>query len=190
MTLLLSPLWLPLVGLLWALVRIGGGPGLLAQPRLGRHGKVFRCLKLRTMVVDAEAALDLLRRDPEVDAEWQRHQKLARDPRITRLGRVLRATSLDELPQLVNVLRGEMSLVGPRPILLSQIELYRRTGNAGAYLSLRPGITGPWQIAGRHRTEFRERALFDRHYRQAMTAGLDTRLLLRTVLAVASLSGR
>ena len=133
--------FLPVLLFVGWLIRQDGGPALFRHPRVGRGGRVFMCLKMRTMVVDAQKRLEaVLENDPAARAEWERSQKLANDPRVTRLGHLLRITSLDELPQLINVLRGEMSLVGPRPV--TEAELERYGGSIGDYLSCRPGITG------------------------------------------------
>lgn len=162
-------------------VRRDGAPAFYRQDRVGRGGRSFRILKIRTMVPDADAALArLCAEDPALRAEWARNQKLAEDPRITPAGRFLRRTSIDELPQLWNVLTGDMSLVGPRPMTVAQKPLYPGT----AYFKLRPGITGPWQVSARHETSFAERAVYDTAYERAMSLREDVRLLLRTVAVV------
>lgn len=149
-----------------------------AQARVGRGGKVFRFWKLRSMVTDAEARLtDHLARDPVARAEWDHSQKLKADPRITRIGRFLRKSSLDELPQLWNVLKGDMSLVGPRPMMPEQQVLYP----GRAYYALRPGITGPWQVSDRNQTSFAARADFDAEYDAALSLKCDLHILLATV---------
>ncbi|MBB5690216.1 sugar transferase [Roseomonas alkaliterrae] len=172
-----------------ALVRADGGPAFYAHPRVGRGGRIFGCLKFRSMVVDSQARLEaLLAADPAARAEWEATRKLRNDPRITRIGRFLRATSLDELPQLINVLKGEMSIVGPRPV--TQAELDRYYGAAAAhYLSVRPGITGLWQVSGRSETSYDQRVALDVAYvSQASLLG-DIRILLRTPAAVLSRRG-
>jgi lipopolysaccharide/colanic/teichoic acid biosynthesis glycosyltransferase len=180
------PFVLPLMALMAAAVALGGGRPFYTQPRLGRGGRVFRLVKIRTMVLDADAALDRhLAADPAARAEWDAKQKLARDPRITRIGRVLRKTSLDELPQLWNVLTGDMSLVGPRPMMVSQRDLYPGT----AYFELRPGITGPWQVSERHGSDFAARARYDADYLDDLTLGTDLSILTRTVGVVAGGKG-
>lgn len=179
--LLAAPLVLPLVLLLLLIVRLEGSPALYRQERVGRHGRTFRIFKLRTMVPGAEERLaEVLDTDPAVRAEWEATQKLKRDPRITRLGAVLRRSSLDELPQLWNVLRGDMSLVGPRPMMTCQRSLYPGL----AYYSLRPGITGLWQTAGRNETSFRARADYDAAYDERLSLKADLVILLRTVRVV------
>lgn len=190
LALLALPVCLPAIALLWALVRLEGGPGFFSQARVGRGGRVFACWKLRTMVPEAEKVLaELCARDPQAAREWQTNQKLARDPRITRIGAVLRATSLDELPQILNVLKGDMSFVGPRPFMTSQERQYRE-GGGSAYFHLRPGITGPWQIDGRGATAFVDRVRYDTAYWQRLSLAGDLRLLARTVGVVLGRTGQ
>ena len=175
------PVWLPLVLGLMALVAGTGGAPLYRQERLGRGARVFRMLKIRTMVPGAEAALARhLAADPAARREWDATQKLRHDPRITPLGRVLRKTSLDELPQLCNVLTGDMSLVGPRPMMPDQRALY--PGRAA--FALRPGLTGPWQVSARNDTGFAARARFDADYLAGLSLGRDLALLWRTLAVV------
>lgn len=183
--LLLAPVMLVLT---W-LVRADGGAAFYAHRRVGRGGDAFGCLKFRSMVVDSQARLDaLLARDADARAEWDATRKLRHDPRVTRVGRFLRATSLDELPQLVNVLRGEMSLVGPRPV--TQAELDQFYGAAGAhYTSVRPGITGLWQVSGRSDTSYSQRVALDVAYVATPSLWQDIRILLRTPMAVLSRRG-
>ncbi len=166
-----------------AIVRTDGGPTFFKQRRVGRGGQAFDCLKFRTMATDAETALDrLLMSDPAAAAEWRETRKLRSDPRITPVGRFLRATSIDELPQLINVLRGEMSLVGPRPVPLQEYrDLYVPLGGAAAYLSVRPGLTGLWQVSGRSTTSYRERVALDATYVKTISLVGDLRILARTV---------
>ena len=178
LVLLFGPLFVPLILMLALLVRLDGGPSFYRQPRLGRHGRVFRLVKLRTMVVDADAALARhLESDPAAKAEWGATQKLRRDPRLTPLGGFLRRYSLDELPQLWNVLGGDMSLVGPRPMLPQQRPLYRGT----AYFDMLPGLTGLWQISERNDCSFAARADYDTRYAQIASLGTDFRILWRTI---------
>jgi len=158
-----------------------GGPVFYREERLGRDGMRFSILKLRSMVPDAEAALKrYLAAHPEARAEWDERQKLRDDPRITRIGHFIRKTSLDELPQFWNVLRGEMSLVGPRPMLPEQRPQY--TGMA--YFRMQPGITGPWQTSLRNKGRFADRAHYDTQYFEDMSFGTDLRLLRRAVKVV------
>jgi lipopolysaccharide/colanic/teichoic acid biosynthesis glycosyltransferase len=175
------PFVLPVVAALALWVARDGGAPFYTQDRVGRGGRVYRIWKLRTMVQDAEARLEsCLQADPTLRAEWNSKQKLLHDPRITRTGRILRRSSLDELPQLWNVLRGEMSLVGPRPMMISQKPLYP----AADYYELRPGITGLWQISERNSSSFAERAKFDSVYNQTLSLPVDLGILLATVKVV------
>jgi Undecaprenyl-phosphate galactose phosphotransferase WbaP len=179
LTLLLSPLLL-VVGLVLARQR---GPIIYRHARTGRHGRTFGCLKFRTMVPNAETALrELLHQDPQLRLEWQRDQKLRHDPRITPIGRFLRRTSLDELPQLWNVLRGEMSLVGPRPVVREEWARYGR--RLDSYLAAKPGVTGLWQVMGRSDSCYRRRVALDSYYVRKRTFLLDVLILLRTVVVV------
>lgn len=170
-------------------IRLDGGPALFGHRRVGRFGQSFACLKFRSMVTDSQARLEaLLASDPEARAEWDATQKLKNDPRITRIGRFLRATSLDELPQLINVLLGQMSLVGPRPVI--QTELDRFYGAAAAhYMSVRPGLTGLWQVSGRSDTSYAQRVALDVAYVARPSLWQDVSILLRTPMAVLSRRG-
>ena len=168
------------------LVARDGGSPFYTQMRIGRGGRVYRMWKLRTMVPDADAKLAAyLEADAGACAEWTRTQKLKSDPRITGIGRFLRKTSLDELPQVWNVLRGDMSLVGPRPMLEEQRLLYPGRD----YYALRPGITGLWQVHSRNDSAFAERARFDTQYNRQMSLGQDLRLLVATVGVVCRATG-
>ena len=172
-----------MLGVGFAIFLQDGGPVLFAHRRVGRDGRAFRCLKFRTMAVDAEARLgDLLARDPQARAEWEKDHKLRDDPRVTRLGAFLRRSSLDELPQLFNVLRGEMSLVGPRPIVDAEIAKYGRRFRQ--YCAVKPGITGLWQVSGRNDTTYRTRVALDCLYAERRSLMLDAQVLLATVPAV------
>ncbi len=163
--------------------RADGGPALFRQKRVGLGGRSFDCLKFRSMQLDAEARLNaLIRNDPEIAAEWRAFQKLRRDPRITPVGRLIRKTNLDELPQLINVLRGDMSLVGPRPMTLSQVGEYG--DYITAYARMRPGLTGLWQTNGRHQTTFAERARLDAWYVRNWSLWRDCVILIRTIREV------
>lgn len=172
------PVVVPVVGGLALAIMMDGGKPFYSQMRVGLHGKRFRMWKLRSMVPDADLRMaDYLESNPDARLEWDQTQKLKSDPRITRLGRIIRQTSLDELPQLWNVLLGDMSLVGPRPMMLSQQSMYPGI----AYFALRPGLTGYWQTAGRNRTSFAARAEYDTAYEQDLSLKTDLTLLLRTV---------
>ena len=179
--LLALPLALPVILLLGLLIRGDGGGAFYVQRRIGRGGKTFRLWKLRSMVVDADTRLrEHLAADPAARAEWDRHQKLRCDPRITPIGRLIRKTSLDELPQLWNVLRGDMSLVGPRPMLPEQAMLYP----GRAYYRLRPGLTGLWQISDRNQTSFAGRAAYDTQYARRLSLPTEVFVLCATAWVV------
>jgi exopolysaccharide production protein ExoY len=159
------------------------GPVFFAHRRVGLGGKSFDCLKFRTMCVDADLRLaKVLASDEALLREWVSTQKLHRDPRVTRFGQILRNTSLDELPQLMNVLRGEMSLVGPRPIVEDEMRRYGRY--AALYTSVRPGLTGLWQITRNAETSYRRRVATDVLYVQSRTLKFDCKILLATIPAV------
>jgi len=185
MLFVLSPVFL----LLALLVRADGGPAFFAHRRVGRDGEEFGCLKFRSMVIDSQARLEaLLASDPAARAEWEATRKLKNDPRVTKIGRFLRATSLDELPQLLNVLRGEMSLVGPRPVIQSELDRFYGAA-AFHYMSIRPGITGLWQVSGRSDTSYAQRVALDVAYVARPSLWQDIKILLRTPMAVLSRRG-
>jgi lipopolysaccharide/colanic/teichoic acid biosynthesis glycosyltransferase len=170
------------------LIRRDGGPATFAHYRVGCGGRVFRCLKFRTMRLGAEGALEqVLAANPALRDEWRRTQKLAADPRVTPIGRWLRRSSLDELPQLFNVVRGEMALVGPRPITLPELRRYGRA--RWQYLSVVPGMTGLWQVSGRNRTTYERRVELDELYVAERSAWLDWKILGRTVVVVLTRDG-
>lgn len=180
---------LPVLALVAMLVKTSSpGPVLFRHRRLGRGGRLFTCLKFRTMVPDADRALEeLFEERPELRAYFEEHYKLPADPRVTRVGRWLRKTSLDELPQLWNVLRGEMSVVGPRPIVTDELSRYGAW--QGVLLSVRPGLTGPWQVTGRSDLDYADRVALDVAYIRECSFWGDVRIVLRTarvVLAVGS----
>jgi undecaprenyl-phosphate galactose phosphotransferase len=182
--LLLSPLILAII----TFIRIEGQPVFFWHKRIGRNGRSFHCVKFRTMVRNAENVLrHLLNEHPELRDEWTTNFKLRNDPRITTTGRVLRLTSLDELPQLWNVLCGDMSLVGPRPIVRAELLRYGR--NASRYLAVKPGLTGLWQIKGRSDTTYRRRVAMDRFYIQNQNILLDIYILAATPAAVLRRNG-
>ena len=160
-----------------------GGPIFFAHRRIGKDGRPFPCLKFRSMAVDAEARLQhLLASDPAARAEWNANHKLKADPRVTRLGDFLRRSSLDELPQLFNVLRGEMSLVGPRPVVHAESAHYGHWFDI--YCSVRPGITGLWQVSGRSDVSYRQRVALDVLYVRRKCLAIDFGILVQTVPAV------
>ncbi len=176
------------IAVLWLLVRLDGGPGFFGHTRIGRGGKRFLCWKIRTMRPDAEAMLtDLLTHDPDAASEWRQNRKITNDPRITKLGAFLRKSSLDELPQIVNVLTGDMSLVGPRPVPQDELELYGIHG--GCYLGLRPGVTGLWQVSGRNAVDYDDRVRLDVQYARSLSIWTDASILIRTVRCVLGRSG-
>ena len=181
------PFALPIIGLCALALWIEGGSPIYKQTRIGKNGKLFSILKLRTMVQNADQVLeDYLAKDPAMRAEWDTLQKLKNDPRVTRVGGLLRATSLDELPQLINVLKGDMSLVGPRPMMVEQEEMY---GDMRAYEALRPGITGLWQVSARNGNTFRYRNEVDATYESEVTLRRDFSILLKTVGVVMRRTG-
>lgn len=160
-----------------------GGPVIFAQARCGRGGQFFKCLKFRSMVVDADVRLKaLFDTDPAALAEWTATHKLTKDPRVTPLGDFMRKSSLDELPQLINVIRGEMSLVGPRPIVAGEIDRYGRY--IADYNSVLPGITGLWQVSGRSDTDYRRRVALDVMFIRRRTLKFYLYILFMTVPAV------
>jgi len=180
-----GPLMLMIAFLIWALDR---APVIFAQERTGFGGRKFRILKFRSMYTDANDRLaELLASDPLCNSEWIVRQKLAYDPRITRLGRFLRVSSLDELPQLINVLRGDMSLVGPRPIVDDEHLRYGRY--IDQYCAVRPGITGLWQVSGRNDTTYRRRVALDVVYSRRTSLGLDLWIFLMTIPAIFAAKG-
>jgi exopolysaccharide production protein ExoY len=177
---LAAPVMLAVAGLIRLTTR---GPALFAHRRVGYRGTPFYCYKFRTMVPDAEAALAAhLARDPDAAREWSETRKLRRDPRITTLGHLLRKSSLDELPQLINILRGDMSCVGPRPVVTEELERYGPF--VDDYLSARPGLTGLWQVTGRSSTDFASRVSLDSHYVRHWSLIADVVILARTTVAV------
>jgi Undecaprenyl-phosphate galactose phosphotransferase WbaP len=177
-------LLLPLLAVLWLLVRVtSAGSGFYSHRRIGQAGKHFSVWKFRTMVVDADKVLSrYLERYPTMKEEWRLTHKLKNDPRNTAIGKILRKTSLDELPQLWNVLRGDMSLVGPRPIVDPEIKKYGP--DFLYYLQVRPGVTGLWQVSGRNETSYEERVALDRFYVRNWSVWLDIYILARTVRTV------
>jgi lipopolysaccharide/colanic/teichoic acid biosynthesis glycosyltransferase len=171
--------------MLMLLIRLDSpGPALFRQQRVGKHGKLFTCYKFRTMVIDAEARKAELVALNEADGPLF---KIRRDPRVTRVGRLLRRSSLDELPQLWNVLSGEMSLVGPRPALPEEVALYEPWHRRR--LEVMPGLTGLWQVLGRSNTTFDEMVQLDIYYAENWSVNTDLRILLRTIPAVLSSNG-
>ncbi|MEN8660297.1 sugar transferase [Marivita sp.] len=181
-----APAVVLILGICALLIARDGGSPFYQQSRIGRFGKTFKMWKLRSMVANADLALeDHLRANPAARAEWNRNQKLRHDPRITKIGQILRKTSLDELPQLWNVLKGDMSLVGPRPMMVDQQSMYP----GSAYYALRPGITGFWQVSVRNESSFAERATYDAEYLRKVTFVQDVSVMFKTVSVVTKGTG-
>lgn len=176
LALLLSPVFL-VVGI-W--IMCDGGNPIYGHPRVGRNGKVFTCYKFRSMVRNSQKELDhLLATDAQARAEWEKDFKLRNDPRITRIGHFLRKSSLDELPQLWNVIRGEMSLVGPRPVIQQELALYG--DSTGYYLMAKPGMTGLWQVSGRNNVDYETRVYFDAWYVKNWSLWNDIVIMFKTI---------
>lgn len=173
----------PVLGVIAILVMRDGGPCVFGHTRIGIGGVKFKCLKFRSMVVNADVVLkELLERDPEARAEWDRDFKLKNDIRVTKIGHVIRHTSIDELPQLWNVVRGDMSLVGPRPVIEKELERYG--DEAAYYLRAKPGITGLWQVSGRNDIDYATRVALDVAYVRNWSFVSDIVILLKTVKVV------
>lgn len=186
---LLAPMALLIVGGVALVVSRDGGSAFFGHKRIGKDGKVFKCWKIRSMVVDAEQRLaEHLENNPDAAKEWALDHKLTNDPRITALGNFLRKSSLDELPQLWNVVRGDMSLVGPRPIV--RVELHKYGTHCSDYMSVKPGVTGLWQVSGRNDISYDERVQLDVDYVKKASFGLDVKLILKTAMAVVSRTGK
>ena len=182
---LFAPLLVIISLVIWS---ADNGSVIYSHDRLGRGGRRFRCLKFRTMTMQADECLSqLLLSDGAAREEWLAIQKIRRDPRITKLGRFLRRTSIDELPQLYNVLRGDMSLVGPRPIVHSEVAKYGRY--FADYSAVKPGITGLWQVSGRNKTTYRRRVALDVIYSRRASLGMDVWILLSTIRAIVRADG-
>jgi Undecaprenyl-phosphate galactose phosphotransferase WbaP len=171
---------LPFLLLIALLIKINSpGPVLYKHKRLGKDGKYFYAYKFRSMVVDAQERLKkMLESDPAIKMEWEKNQKLQNDPRITSLGKLLRRTSFDEFPQLINILKGEMSLVGPRPIVDNEVEKYGE--DYDRIFSIKPGLTGLWQVSGRSNTNYRDRVAYDSYYLQSWSVWLDLWIIFKT----------
>ncbi len=183
--LLLAPLML---GVALMIRTTSPGPALFGHTRIGHDGRKFRCWKFRSMVTDGDAVLARhLRDNPSARKEWEATQKLADDPRVTRLGRVLRALSVDELPQLLNIFLGDMSVVGPRPVTEAELARYRHS--AAHYLRTRPGLTGLWQVSGRSDVSYERRVLMDRYYVAHWSFASDIGIIARTIPAVVMARG-
>ncbi len=188
-SLLALTFFLPLFGLIACLIKFAdGGPVFYVHRRVGHGRRAFGCLKFRTMVMNGDEVLQRhLARSTDAAREWAETRKLKQDPRVTRLGMVIRKLSIDELPQLINVLRGEMSIVGPRPIVPDEIAMYGQ--HAELYLSARPGLTGLWQVSGRNDKSYEERVVLDCHYVRNWSLLTDFVIMVRTIPAVLSSRG-
>lgn len=187
--LMLLPVLLPVIAILCAVVALDGGLPIFGHKRIGKSGREFRCWKIRTMVVDAQERLqDHLADNPEAAAEWQLNFKLENDPRITRVGRFLRKSSLDELPQLFNVFCGQMSFVGPRPIVRDELRRYGLPQHL--YMSMRPGVTGLWQVSGRNDVAYDQRVAMDVQYARNVSLTEDVRIVAKTATSVIGLTGK
>lgn len=187
--LLMLVVFSPLIVVISLIMLFQYGPVIFGHSRVGHRGESFNCLKFRTMVPDADERLEqLLAHDADARDQWQTSRKLDPDPRVTAIGQFLRRSSLDELPQLINVLRGEMSLVGPRPV--TEAELARYGDSADAYLAMRPGLTGKWQVSGRNSVSYATRVAMDAEYARDVTMIGDLGILLRTVGVVLGATGK
>ena len=185
----LLPVVAPAILVLWLLAMMTGPTGFFAHARVGKNGKAFRCWKIRTMIADADDALiKLFHRRPEAAAEWSKIQKLSDDPRIMPLGMALRRSSLDELPQIWNVIKGDMSLVGPRPVTRAELRHYGE--DLQHYLSIPPGVTGLWQIIDRQSGCYVRRVALDKQYVQTISFVGDLAILGKTLPALFRLTGR
>jgi len=182
---LMAPLLIAVGLAIWL---CGTGPVVFSQERIGRNGRAFRCYKFRTMVSNGDQLFaQLIANDPLARLEWETLHKLRQDPRVTPFGKFLRMSSLDELPQLFNVLKGDMSLVGPRPIVSAEAGRYGRRFRS--YCMVKPGLTGLWQVSGRNNTSYRRRVALDVTYARRASLSLDLWIMLRTVPAIVSASG-
>ncbi|WP_052326012.1 undecaprenyl-phosphate galactose phosphotransferase WbaP [Pectobacterium brasiliense] len=178
----------PLLCILAYMIAKDGGNAIYGHERIGRNGKKFKCLKFRSMVLNSQEVLDnLLKTDPEARAEWDKDFKLKNDPRVTKVGEFIRKTSLDELPQLFNVLKGEMSLVGPRPVVQQELERY--AGDVDYYLMVKPGMTGLWQVSGRSDVDYDTRVYFDSWYVKNWSLWNDIAILFKTINVVLKKDG-
>lgn len=182
---LLAPL---IIGTVIALAIAQGRPVIIRHKRIGFGGRTFGCLKFRTMVLDADRVLhNHLKENETAREEWARDRKLRNDPRVTRLGAILRRTSIDELPQLINIVSGDMSVIGPRPIVEAEVSKYGVTYLD--YKCARPGLTGAWQVSGRNDLDYAARVRLDRDYVRTWSFGSDAKILVKTVPAVLSRRG-
>ena len=185
---LASPAILIIVAVLYIIVRKDGGPGFFGQLRVGRNGKEFRCWKIRSMQINSAEILEQhLARNPTAAKEWEENRKLSNDPRITKIGKILRKLSLDEFPQFWNVVKGEMSLVGPRPVPRDELRKYGKYD--AYYMAVKPGVTGLWQVSGRNDVSYDERVALDVTYTQTLSMTGDIMIILKTVTAMLKRTG-
>lgn len=182
--LLSSPVTVPVIAVVAAIVKLTSkGPVFYGHKRIGKNGKEFKCWKFRSMVVDADKMLDkILAENPDMRAEWERDRKFTNDPRVTKIGKILRKTSIDELPQFFNILVGEMSFVGPRPVTTPELTKYGHKKDF--ILSVQPGLSGMWQISGRSDTGYEERITLDSYYIQNWSIWLDLWIICKTIYVV------
>lgn len=179
----------PVMLVIAILIRRNGSEAFYAQTRIGKDGKAFKCLKFQTMIPNASEVLkEILDDDPTLKAEWEQSFKLKNDPRVTKIGKFLRKTSLDELPQFLNIIKGEMSLVGPRPVTQSEIENYYKDDKV-YYYSLAPGLTGLWQVSGRSDLDYQNRIKLDKEYVQTRSLIGDIIIIFKTALVIIKPSG-
>lgn len=184
-------LMFPVILVVWCIISLDGGNGFYGHERVGKGRRIFTCWKLRSMVVNSDLALiKLCESNDEIAAEWDRNQKLMIDPRVTRIGKFIRKTRIDELPQLWNVLIGDMSVVGPRPFMSGQMRMYVDAGGA-AYFDVRPGVTGLWQIAAKNDDEmaFVARVTYDSAYAGSINLWSDLGIILKTIKTVLKMNG-
>lgn len=174
---------LPVFIVLCCVIYLGGKQPIYSHYRVGLNGRVFKCFKFRTMVKDSQDVLEsYLRQNPAAKKEWEENRKLVRDPRVTSVGRVLRRTSIDELPQLFNILLGQMSVVGPRPVTKEELSKY---GNAvSSYLACKPGVAGLWQARGRGAVTYSRRVAHDVVYKKNASFCFDCRIIWETLICV------
>ena len=178
----------PVFLILYILVTRDGGPAFYGHERIGRNGEKFKCLKFRSMAINSQELLQkLLDKDPDIRLEWETTFKLKNDPRVTKIGNFLRKTSLDELPQLINILKGEMSTVGPRPVTADELPMYDQF--LSYYLASRPGLTGLWQVSGRNDVDYDTRVQMDTAYVKNWSFFQDIIIILKTIIVVLKKDG-
>lgn len=188
-SLILLPLIVPVILVMALVVKLDGGPVFFGHKRIGMGGTIYRCWKIRTMSTNAESRIvELCNNSPDIAAEWELYQKLKDDPRISKVGKVLRATRLDELPQVWNVLTGQMSFVGPRPFTPDQQSTYLAHGGL-SYFAIRPGITGSWQVRRNPVSAFTQRITFDEDYAKKISFLTDMKIILKTLKIMKNFDG-